>query len=114
MQIEQLEDRVRRDAEKIEFLGQNIAQYKVRLAWTQVIAWARRTKNPMVDAETQDGQGLPEAEGLVRRPSTYRPATVMSNGTVIAGPITDKKKAVTKEMFAGQVVAYSAFWGGVV
>jgi len=60
MQIQQLEARVRRDAERIEFMGQTVAQYKVRLAWTRVMAWAKKTKKETVDAETQDGQGLPE------------------------------------------------------
>lgn len=60
MQIQELEERVRRDAERLDFMGQTVAQYKVRLAWTRVMVWAKKSKNEKVDAETQDGQGLPE------------------------------------------------------
>ena len=69
LQIQELEDRVRRDASKMEFLGQSLAEYKIRLAWTRMIAWARRTKRPTAEAETQDGEGLPDTTGLVRVPS---------------------------------------------
>ena len=102
MQIQQLEDRVRRDVENIEFLGLVVAQYKVRLAWTRVMAWARRTKKPTAEAETQDGQGLPDAEGIGRRPSvnnhTYRSAHAPSE----YGSIKDaRKQVVTKESLQG-------------
>ena len=115
MQIQQLEDRVRRDVENIEFLGLVVAQYKVRLAWTRVMAWARRTKKPTAEAETQDGQGLPDAEGIGRRPSvnnqTYRSAHAPSE----YGSIKDaRKQVVTKETLQGVVIAYSSFWAGVV
>jgi len=115
MQIKQLEDRVRRDAEKIEYLGQTVAEYKIRLAWTRCLVWARRTKRETVEAETQDGEGLPEVGGMSRLPSTVRPSTRGSE-TFSRNISRDEERAkvVTKESFKGSVIAYSAFWAGVV
>ncbi len=117
MQIKQLEDRVRRDAGKIEYLGQTVAEYKIRLAWTRCLVWARRTKRETVDAETQDGEGLPEVGGISmsRLPSTVRPSTRGSE-TFSRNVNRDEERAkvVTKESFKGLVIAYSAFWAGVV
>lgn len=115
LQIQQLEDRVRRDAEKLEFLGQTVAEYKIRLAWTRVLAWARRTKKETADAETQDGEGLPEVSSISRLPSTVRPSTRGSEtfGRTLSKD-EERARVVTKESLKGQVIAYSAFWAGVV
>jgi len=120
VQIHELEERVRRDAASLEFMGQTVAQYKMRLAWIRVIAWARRAKKPTAEAETQDGEGLPDPfsgpTGIQRGPSTVRaPSTA---GTLGYGAIDQhpdaNKRVVTKETLKGQVIAYSSFWANVV
>lgn len=120
VQIRELEARVRRDAASLEFMCQTVAQYKMRLAWVRVIAWARRAKKPTAEAETQDGEGLPEPFGgtvdIHRGPSTVRAASTA--GTVGLGALDQNpdvnKRVVTKETLKGQVIAYSAFWANVV
>ena len=120
LQIHELEERVRRDAASLEFLGQTVAQYKMRLAWVRVIAWARRAKKPTAEAETQDGEGLPDPFGgtssIHRVPSTVRAASTagtMGYGGLDQNPDVNKR-VVTKETLKGQVIAYSAFWANVV
>ncbi len=120
VQIHELEERVRRDAASLEFMGQTVAQYKMRLAWIRVIAWARRVKKPTAEAETQDGEGLPDQfggpAGIQRGPSTVRAASTagtMGQGALDQHPDVNKR-VVTKETLKGQVIAYSSFWANIV
>ena len=115
LQVHELEERVRRDAERIEFLGQTVAQYKVRLAWMRVMAWAKRTKKPTAEAGTQDGQGLPDAGPHLSRVPSYAPST--RPGTSLSAFATGEEKVknvITKETMQGNIIVFSGFWAGIV
>ena len=117
LQVKELEERVRRDAEKLEYLGETVAQYKVRLAWTRVIAFGRRAKRETVDAETQDGAGVPDlGVGISRVPSLHAPTTrpLTSNSAFAKDETLARQQVVTKESMRGQIITFSGFWLGIV
>eukprot|EP00961_Rhodomonas_salina_P019677 264856-Rhodomonas_salina.2 len=114
LQIDELQARVRKDAERLEQMGENVARAKVRLAWMRAIAFARKAPKDLKEAETQDGEGLPNAAGPMR--PLYReptPPDVRARREAERAE-QEKTRVVGKEFMQGQLVAYSAFWAGVV
>jgi len=57
--VQELQERVRRDADKIDYLGADLARFKINLAWFRCLAHLRRNKGEHRKvAATQDGPGL--------------------------------------------------------
>ena len=58
VQILDLQERVRRDAEEIECLSEEKARFKLRTMWLHTLLLLRRAPRERRDASTQDGEGL--------------------------------------------------------
>uniref|UniRef100_A0A6U6B6K6 EF-hand domain-containing protein n=1 Tax=Guillardia theta TaxID=55529 RepID=A0A6U6B6K6_GUITH len=109
IQVNELQERIRKDADTIEFLGETVARYKIRLAWAQVVRYARSQKKPTCDSWTQDGEGI---EGVGRiMPSDGVQQAAADQTQAREEP---SKHKVGREYLQGELIAFSGFWAGIV
>mmetsp|Transcript_34329 Transcript_34329/g.107623 ORF Transcript_34329/g.107623 Transcript_34329/m.107623 type:complete len:818 (-) Transcript_34329:283-2736(-) len=104
VQVQELQERIRRDAEKIDIANESMARYKIRYAWLQVLLFVRKSKNrSKLDAATQDGEGL---DALVK--------------TIDEGVFDEnaqgegKTKALVRAAAVGGAMSFQGFWNGIV
>ena len=109
--VQEMQERVRRDADKIDYLGADIARYKINLAWFRCLAHLRRNKGEHTKvAATQDGPGLDHSV-LGDGDSEDGKADDGSPGKGPGGGGGTKKKAFGG---GGGQISFAAFWQGCI
>eukprot|EP00960_Hanusia_phi_P043627 756160-Hanusia_phi.AAC.1 len=105
VQVQELQERIRRDSEKIDIANESLARYKIRYAWLQVLLFVRKNKHKnKLDAATQDGEGL---DAVVK---TIEEAAFEDGGSQGEG----KPKALARAAAVGGAMSFQVFWNGIV
>ena len=111
--VQEMQERVRRDADKIDYLGADIARYKINLAWFRCLAHLRRNKGEHTKvAATQDGPGLDhsvvgDGDSEDGKADDGSPGTGKGRG----GGGGTKKKSFGG---GGGQISFAAFWQGCI
>jgi len=136
-QVQELQERVRRDAEHLDVLSENVARSKVRLAWMRALAFLKRHGKEKKESSVQVGEsqlppvggdpleGLPPAgEALVDTMGMEGAAAAEAGGAGAAVGGNESMQAKKKKGVLGsrgalppggnQAIPFERFWGTVI
>jgi hypothetical protein len=98
-QVEQLQERIRRDAERFDLLSEALARARLSAFWLRAIAFARRAPRSRREAATQDGDGMGTGVAAAEPDRLETPPEERRRRELEAL----KARVVTREMFVGKV-----------